>query len=160
MSSNWNLLVLGSQGAKGIIWRREGCPYPMLKEGNVQVRLDVTGGYTVCRPVGELDAYSAPGVRECLALLTSVPKLVVDLSEVPFIDSAGLVALVAGIRRVREGGGRVVVCSAQRHVQGLLDVVGFGTVVGVARDLDEAYRMLTRTSDADNRRLRPLYQEA
>ena len=85
----------------------------------LQVRLAVTTGYTVCRPVGELDAYSAPGLRESMALLTSVPRLVVDLSEVPFIDSAGLVALVAGIRRVRDGGGRVVVCSAQRHVQKL-----------------------------------------
>ena len=115
----------------------------------LQVRLDVTNGYTVCLPVGELDAYNAPGLRESLALLTSVPKLIVDLSEVPFIDSAGLVALVAGIRRVRDDGGRVVVCSAPRHVQRLLDVVGFGTVVHVARDLDEAYRMLTHTSDTE-----------
>ena len=126
----------------------------------LQVRLDVTEEHTICRPVGELDAYSAPGLRESMALLTSVPKLVVDLSEVPFIDSAGLVALVGGIRRVRDGGGRVVVCSAQRHVQKLLDVVGFGSVVNVARNLDEAYRMLSRTSDSDgNRRLRPHYQE-
>ena len=126
----------------------------------LQVRLDVTNGYTVCRPVGELDAYSAPGLREAMALLTSVPKVVVDLSEVPFIDSAGLVALVAGIRRVRDGGGRIVVCSAQRHVQKLLDVVGFGTVVDMARNLDEAYAMLNRTRDAHgDRRLRPHYQE-
>ena len=121
----------------------------------LQVRLEVTNGYTVCRPAGELDAYSAPGLRQSMALLTSVPRLVVDLSEVPFIDSAGLVALVAGIRRVRDDGGRVVVCSAQRHVQKLLDVVGFGTVVNVARNLDEAYRMLTRTSDPDGNRRPP-----
>ena len=126
----------------------------------LQVRLDVTDGYTICRPVGELDAYSAPGLRESMALLTSVPKLIVDLSEVPFIDSAGLVTLVAGIRRVRDGGSRVVVCSAQRQVQKLLDVVGFGTVVDVAQSLDEAYRMFARTSDPDgDRRLRPHYQE-
>ena len=126
----------------------------------LQVRLDVTDGHTICRPVGELDAYSAPGLRESMALLTSVPKLVVDLSEVPFIDSAGLVTLVASIRRVRDGGGRVVVCSARRHVQKLLDVVGFGTVVDVAGSLDEAYRMLARTSDPDgDRRLRPHYQK-
>ncbi len=126
----------------------------------LQVRLDVANGYTVCRPVGELDAYSAPALRESMALLTSVPAVVVDLSEVPFIDSAGLVALVGGIRRVRDGGGRIVVCSARRQVQKLLDVVGFGTVVDVARDLDEAYGMLNRTSDPDsNRWLRRHYQE-
>ena len=126
----------------------------------LQVRLDVTDGQTIFRPVGELDAYSAPGLRESMALLTSVPKLIVDLSEVPFIDSAGLMALVGGIRRVRDSGSRVVVCSARRHVQKLLDVIGFGTVVEVARSLDEACRMLARTSDAGgNRQLSPHYQK-
>ena len=121
----------------------------------LQVRLDVTNGYTVCCPVGELDAYSASDLRQSMALLTSVPRLIVDLSEVPFIDSAGLSALVGGIRRVRDGGGRVVVCSARRHVQRLLDVVGFASVVYVARNLDEAYRMLTHTSDPDGTRRLP-----
>ena len=110
----------------------------------LQVRLDVTNGYTVCRPVGALDAYSAPGLRESMALLTCVPKLVVDLSEVPFIDSAGLRALVASIRRVRDSGGQVGVCSAQPQVTGLLDAVALGTVVCIAETVDEACRMLVR----------------
>lgn len=79
----------------------------------MKVRLEVTDGCTVCRPVGALDAYSAPQVRESIALLTSVRAVVIDLSDVPFIDSAGLTGLVGGIRRVRDSGGDVVVCSAQ-----------------------------------------------
>ena len=110
----------------------------------MQVRLDVTDGHTIGRPVGALDAYSAPALRDCMALLTSVPKLVVDLSEVPFIDSAGLRALVANIRRVRDSGGQVAVCSAQPQVRGLLDAVALGTVVCIAGTVDEACRMLIR----------------
>ncbi len=108
----------------------------------MKVRLDVTDGHTICRPVGALDAYSAPGALKCMALLTSIPKLVVDLSEVPFIDSAGLRALVASIRRVRDSGGQVVVCSAQPQVGGLLDAVALGTVMCMARTVDEACRTL------------------
>ena len=89
----------------------------------MQVRLDVKDGRTICRSVGALDAYNAPGARECMPLLSSVPKLIVDLSEVPFIDSAGLRALVASIRHVRDSGGQVAVCSAQPQVRGLLDAV-------------------------------------
>jgi len=144
LSWNGNALVLGSPGAEGMMSSREGVPPSARKEGNVQVRLDVTDGHTICRPVGALDAYSAPGLRGCMALLASVPKLVVDLSEVPFIDSAGLRALFASIRRVRDSGGQVAVCSAQPQVRGLLDAVALGTVMCVAGTVDEACRMLTR----------------
>jgi anti-sigma B factor antagonist len=142
---NGNVLVLGSHGAKGIMSGREERPSRApLKEGNVQVQLDVTDGHTICRPVGALDAYSAPGARKCMALLSSVPKLIVDLSEVPFIDSAGLRALLASIRRVRDSGGQVAVCSAQPQVRGLLDAVALGTVVCIAGTVEEACRMLIR----------------
>ena len=66
-------------------------------------------GYTICRPMGELDAFTVSQFRQSLAELASKPRLVIDMSGVPFIDSAGLGALIGGIRRARELGGDVVV---------------------------------------------------
>ena len=116
----------------------------------MQVRLDVTDGHTICRPVGALDAYSAPSAREAMALFTSVPKLIVDLSEVPFIDSAGLRALVASTRRVRDNGGQVAICSPQPQVGALLDAVALGAVVCIVRTVDEACRMLIRQAESNS----------
>ena len=48
--------------------------------------------------------------RESLAELASKPRLTIDMSGVLFIDSAGLGALIGGIRCTRELGGEVVVC--------------------------------------------------
>ncbi len=104
----------------------------------MQVRLEIGSGYTVCRPVGSLDASTTLHLGEAMALMTSVPRLVIDLSEVPFIDTAALGALVGGIRRVREAGGEVAVCSSRHHVRRVLQTIGFDRVVPVVETLEEA----------------------
>ena len=67
----------------------------------LEIHVENAGAYTLCRPVGELDAYTVSQFREALAELAAAPRLLIDLSEVPFMDSAGLGALIGGIRRAR-----------------------------------------------------------
>ena len=104
----------------------------------LQVHVSESDGCTVCRPVGELDAFTVGGFREQLAELGSDTALVIDLSEVPFMDSAGLGALIGGIRRVRDGGGTVGVVCSRPAVLRLLHTTGFDRIVTVSASLEEA----------------------
>ena len=62
----------------------------------LNIELDQTeAGYTICRPVGELDAFTVSQFRQALAELASTPRLLIDMSGVPFVDSAALAALEA-----------------------------------------------------------------
>jgi len=108
----------------------------------LQIQLDEGDDYTVCRPVGELDAYTVGQFREALGELASRPKLLIDMSEVPFVDSAGLGALIGGIRRAREVGGDVAVCCNRPTLVRLLHTTGFDRIVTVTETLDEAARSL------------------
>lgn len=109
----------------------------------MHLRVEIKDGCTICRTVGTLDAYTAPRLREAMALMASAPSLVIDLSEVAFVDSAALAALINGIRRVREGGGQVAVCSRRRNVRRVLETIGFERVVPMVETIDEARRMVT-----------------
>jgi anti-sigma B factor antagonist len=108
----------------------------------LQIQLDEGDGYTICRPVGELDAYTVGQFREALGELASKPKLLIDMSEVPFVDSAGLGALIGGIRRAREAGGDVAVCCNRPTLTRLLHTTGFDRIVTVTETVDEAARSL------------------
>ena len=113
----------------------------------LDIQLDQADGYTVCRPVGELDAFTVSQFRQALAELASTPRLLIDMSGVPFVDSAGLGALIGGIRRAREVGGDVAVCCNRPPLVRLLHTTGFDRIVTVTETLDEAARSLIDTSD-------------
>jgi anti-anti-sigma factor len=59
----------------------------------LKVEQEQTGdGYAICRPVGELDAFTVSHFRQALAELANGPRLVIDMSGVRFVDSAGPVS--------------------------------------------------------------------
>jgi anti-sigma B factor antagonist len=109
----------------------------------LEIQVEPTDAYTICRPVGELDAFTVSQFRQALSELASVPRLLIDLSGVPFVDSAGLGALIGGIRRVRELGGAVAVCSTRPTLTRLLSTTGFDRIVTVADNPADAAAALT-----------------
>lgn len=111
----------------------------------LEIHVENTGAYTLCRPVGELDAYTVGQFREVLADLATLPRVLIDLSEVPFMDSAGLGALIGGIRRAREAEGDVTVACSRPTLTRLLHTTGFDRIVPVTETLEEAVDALLNT---------------
>jgi anti-sigma B factor antagonist len=99
-------------------------------------------GYTICRPVGELEAFTVSQFRQALSEMTSSRHLLIDMSGVPFVDSAGLGALIGGIRRAREHGGDVVVACNRPTLIRLLRTTGFDRIVTVTETVEEAIASL------------------
>jgi anti-anti-sigma factor len=81
-------------------------------------------GVTVCRVCGDLDVATAPRLRDLLstAVETGCRRLVIDLSEVGFIDSTGLSVLVVMTRRL--GPGSISLVSPGDEVVRILELTG------------------------------------
>jgi anti-sigma B factor antagonist len=95
-------------------------------------------GFVICRPVGELDAFTVSQFRQTLSELASSHRLVIDMSGIPFVDSAGLGALIGGIRRTRELGGDVAVACDRPTLVRLLRTTGFDRIVSVTETVEQA----------------------
>lgn len=94
---------------------RFGCT--VVRDGRAQTSVRLTG---------ELDLASAPQLRRCLdELLTDADaKLVIDLRQVSFMDSAGLAVLAAARSTAAEAGRSLKLVRGQAQVERLFAISG------------------------------------
>ena len=100
----------------------------------LEIQVESTDDYTLCRPsASSMPTPSTSSVRRS-AGWPPRQRLLIDLSAVPFMDSAGLGALIGGIRRAREAGGDVAVACSRPTLTRLLHTTGFDRIVPGHRD--------------------------
>jgi anti-sigma B factor antagonist len=105
---------------------------------------------TVLTVHGEVDVYSAPSLKEQIdaSLTGSAPTVVVDLSEVEFMDSTGLGALVSARTAAVEADGRLpLVCNRERILR-LFQITGLDGVFEIHPTVDAAVAALAPNSTA------------
>lgn len=93
---------------------------------DLQLRVKIVGEATVVEVRGEIDLHWAPQLRAALIKAAQVesPRVVVDLSEVSFLDSTGIGVLVGALKRVREKGGVLHFCGAASRVRRVFEITG------------------------------------
>ena len=111
----------------------------MLK---IEFKNDPNQSFALMSPQGDIDAYSVAQFREALTQHADNNRLVVDLSQVIFMDSAGLGALIGGVRLIRSKNGKVALCSTRAPIIRLLHTTGFDRIVPVRETLEEAVSAL------------------
>lgn len=91
------------------------------------------GGVSTVSLAGDLDLFAAPAARQLLAKeCASEPKqLVIDISGLDFIDSAGLETLVVAERALDANGGTFTLIGASERVLRLLELTGLSQLLGV-----------------------------
>lgn len=109
------------------------------------MRIDVAneGTATVVRPAGErLDIEVASDFRAMLLALIEQGhrRLVVDLSQVNFIDSSGLGALVSALKTLKRSdvGGDVRLARVQAQVVSLLEIIRLNRVFTTYPSVEQA----------------------
>jgi anti-anti-sigma factor len=65
-------------------------------------------------------------------------QLIIDLTEVTYINSGGLRCLVSGWRKARQQAGDLVLCGLSDHLQEIFAMVGFDKVFQITANIKEA----------------------
>src|SRR6266446_2874721 len=89
---------------------------------------------------GEIDLHVSPTVTASLnAMIEKKPKrLVVDLSHVTYIDSAGLAAFIEAMQKVEAYGGKFVLAGLQETVRSIFEISRLDQVFQIFPDVDAA----------------------
>ena len=82
---------------------------------------------------GDVDLATAGELRKHLEMVigASAGDIVVDLSEVTFLDSAGLVVLLRAHRQLADANRRLTVSNPSRDVHRVLELTDVGGILGV-----------------------------
>jgi len=108
------------------------------------MRIEVTqlGNATDARValVGDLDDAGGKIARRQLAREVESGKinLTIDLDGVGALDSGGLAALIATLRRARDRGGDVSVQTSQPHIRRVMELTGLSRVFRLRADVAAA----------------------
>lgn len=96
-------------------------PRPLLG-----TRVERRGGVAVMALSGELDMATAPILRENLARVedSGAVSIMLDLSEVTFIDSSGLKEFLEARSRAQDNGHRLLMSGASPAAQRLFELTG------------------------------------
>ncbi len=83
------------------------------------------GDVHVVSLAGELDMATADGLCEWLVDLAG-SAVVIDLSELTFLDSSGIASLVRARREIERDGSELKLTRPRHNVERVLDIVGLG----------------------------------
>jgi anti-sigma B factor antagonist len=83
-------------------------------------------GVTVIELLGDLTWKSAPEAQErLLEYARADAKIVIDMSGVPYLSSAGLRTLLVVYRAVNAAGGRVLLVALSQDIRDTMELTGF-----------------------------------
>jgi anti-sigma B factor antagonist len=110
-------------------------------------------GVRIITPFGEVDAHTAPGLRQIVVDQLGDPavrQLIVDLSRTTFLDSSALGVLIGALKRMRERGGRLDVVRPPLAIRRIFEVTALDRVLTM-RDSREDALAAGDTAPADAR---------
>ena len=89
---------------------------------------------------GEIDLNVSPQLASTFSEMvrTKPPRVVVDLTNVTYIDSSGLAVLIVGMQQVKEYGGKFALVGLQNDVRSILETAQLDQFFATYPHLDAA----------------------
>jgi anti-anti-sigma factor len=105
----------------------------------------VSNGLLVIRPKSRVDSGTAMAFEaHCTSLISEGPtRVIIDFSDVDYISSAGLRALLIIVKKAKSLGGALTLCGLKGSVREVMAVSGFDTILGAHAGVSEAAAALS-----------------
>ncbi len=90
---------------------------------------------------GEIDLHNSPELRGAMlsVLNQSMPaKLILNLADVPYMDSSAIAVFVETLQKLRKAGGKLYLTHLQPRVRGLLEIARLDSIFVLCVDEKEA----------------------
>ena len=107
--------------------------------------LSMTETNRIYTPKGRIDASNAAAAeKEILAYLEAAEfKLVIDLSQLEYLSSAGLRALLVAAKKAKQNAGQTVLAAPRPAILEVFKMSGFDKIMKITTNCDEGLAIIT-----------------
>ena len=108
----------------------------------IEVEVKTTADGAILSPVGEIDLGRAPAFREHLFTVQQRKprRLIVDLGQVPYMDSSGVATLVEAMQTARRSGSKLVLCNMQARVRSIFEIARLDSVFTIVKTTEDGMK--------------------
>ena len=111
----------------------------------MEIHVTTAGQVTVVEVIGEIEASAAAQIQEkVLALMEPGIKLLMNMTQVGFMSSAGLRLLLLLHRQITSQGGKVVLVGLSDDIQDTMSATGFLSFFTVQPTVDAGLESLNK----------------
>lgn len=110
----------------------------------MELEQNKNGDVTTLALTGRLDAATSATAQEQILRIIDEGnlKLIIDLSRLDYVSSAGLRIFITAGKRVKSKGGKMVFCSLQEYTKELFEIAGFTSIFTTCPTPAEALQAL------------------
>ena len=111
---------------------------------NISSHITDTENISIIELTGRFSAYEAPPIKAWFKSLNSSSsrRIIVDLAQVNFIDSAALATLVQGLKLCRKVDRHLYLCGLQPQVSVIFEITRLNQAFEIFASRDEAINLL------------------
>lgn len=111
-------------------------------ENHTGITADLKGGVTILRVRGKLDSKLSAAIEQKSSEMMheGQNKLLLDMSEVSHVNSAGLRMLLSVKKQMKALPGKFIVCALRNEVLEVMKICGFDHVIEISKNEEEALR--------------------
>ena len=97
---------------------------------NVNINYDNERNIWIVKPVGEVDIYTSPKLKEKLlkSLKEKETDLLIDGEKLDYIDSTGLGVLISILKKFKESENNIILINLKSNISKLFDITGLDKV--------------------------------
>ena len=112
----------------------------MDEQAPMTLAIDQQDDFIILRPHGDIDLSSSPGLRTQLRDVIESAKgtIIVDLKDVPYMDSSGVATLVELLQSCRRSEIELVLCQLGERVLSVFQIARLDGVFTIAETLEIA----------------------
>ncbi len=102
-----------------------------------KISFKVTDGLLIIKFEGDLDNMATYQYKTKLCeviKLNQFNKVIIDLSNVTFIDSSGIGLLLGRYNQISQYGGNLVLCGINKHIKKTIQISGIASIIDIYED--------------------------